>query len=40
MFICRILIIGVSAPVVLVDELLKVFSRARNQKLLEERKKI
>lgn len=36
----RILVLAVSAPVVLVDEILKVFSRIRNVKLLAERKKI
>lgn len=32
--------LAVSAPVVLVDEVLKIFSRIRNAKLLAERKKI
>lgn len=36
----RILVLAVSAPVVLVDEVLKVISRARNAKSLAERKKI
>ncbi|CAD8072999.1 unnamed protein product [Paramecium primaurelia] len=35
-----ILVLAVSAPVVLVDEILKVFSRIRNAKLLEQRKKL
>lgn len=36
----RILVIAVSAPVVLLDELLKVISRAVTKKALDERRKL